>query len=111
MKNKKKIIIKLDFLLRVDSNLSVRYIRKNTEQRAKGITIPLSFNNELLKVEAAYCIIDICPKRECKLVNPIIIFSLFRILTYGRWYKPASGLLMLFSVINKVEKSALKIII
>ena len=39
-----------------------------------------------------YWIIDIWPNLKCMFDKPIIIFSLFKILTYGKWYKPESGL-------------------
>lgn len=36
---------------------------------------------------------DICPYLNWRFTDPNIIFSLFKILINGRWYKPASGLL------------------
>ena len=44
---------------------------------AAGKTIPLSLNTKLFEIAERYCIIDVCPKRKCKLDNPIIIFSSF----------------------------------
>ena len=37
---------------------------------------------------------DVWPNLKCKLLMPIIILLSFSMLTYGRWYRPASGLLI-----------------
>ena len=60
------------------------------------------WNKKLLFIAEKYCIIDVRPYLECKLVIPNIIFSELIIPIYGRWYKPASGLYTLLSDINKV---------
>mgnify|MGYP004356832261 CR=1 FL=1 len=48
-----------------------------------------------------YCKKEIWPNLKCKLDKPIIIFSLFNMSIYGRWYKPASGRYTLLLLISK----------
>ena len=55
-----------------------------------------------------YCKKDVNPNLECKLFNPIIILFSFKLLMYGRWYSPASGL---FAVSYIPVRKAINVII
>ena len=69
-----------------------------------GIRIPISLVKKLLFIADEYWIIDICPNLKCKFAKPNIIFSSLSILIKGKWYIPASGLLIVSSVITKKQK-------
>lgn len=63
-----------------------------------GNKIPFSLNKKLLKRAFIYCKIDVWPNLMCIFAIPNMILSSFKILVYGRWYKLASGLLIVSNV-------------
>jgi len=68
-------------------------------------------NIDELNIPETYCIIDICPNLKWIFVIPNWIFDSLISWVKGRWYRPASGLLMFELKINKVLKIEITIII
>ena len=50
------------------------------------------FTIKLFEIADKYWIIDMWPNLKCRFAMPTIIFSLFKIFIYGKWYNPESGL-------------------
>ena len=73
---------------------SLKKYNKDEAYKIKfGKKIAFVEKNELLNTEDIYCKKDVKPNLECSVFNPIIILFSFKLLIYGRWYNPASGLL------------------
>ena len=59
----------------------------------------------LLNPASRYCKIEVWPNLKCKFADPKIILCSFKILIYGKWYNPASGLLILSKLTKNTKNT------